>query len=149
MAEVQMTRQFPVEPQKLYDYLVEPTNWPKFYANLVDAEAGSWSRAGDTVKCKYRLLGRKLDAIARLDSVEPAQEVRFSAIVEGLPDTKQHWQYRDDGDGSTEITVTLSTGETTNWFGKAIDRIVVPRALERDLSRTLDAIEELAPIELT
>jgi len=46
------------------------------------------------------------------------------------------------GEGFT-TTVVMGTDEPTSFFGKAVDRMLIPRALERDLSRSLDNLTDI------
>lgn len=144
MAHVELTRTYPVEVKKAWDYLNDPHHWPQWYTNLLeiaDPDA-SWSDPGDTIVFRYRLLGRKVEGECILDDREAPLLVSYVAKIPGLPDVRTEWRHTDLGSSFT-TRVTLETEEPSSFFGRAVDRMLIPRALERDLRRSLDTIDDL------
>jgi len=145
MATITKRRTYPVERKEAFSYLTNPGTWPDYYSGIIevdDPDAATFANAGDTVGFTYALLGRRLPGQATIDEVREGELVRHTARVGGLPDVHQTWRYRDT-DGGFEVEVTLETEGTANFFGKVIDRLVVPRTLQRDIERTLDRLEDV------
>ena len=143
MATITMTRQYPIDRHRLYAHLTEPTNWPSYYHGMIAATPrGAFADPGDQVSVRHRLLGRSIDLEVTLLELDAPTRFRTRAKGSGLPPVEHVWSYADS-DGRTSVTVTAEMEETTSWLGRAIDRHVLPRQLERDVARTLDNLEEL------
>jgi hypothetical protein len=143
MATITMTRQYPIERDRLYAHLTEPTNWPSYYHGMITATpGGAFTEPGDEVSVRHRLLGRSIDVEVTLLELDAPSRFRTRAKGTGLPPVEHVWDYADS-DGGTSVTVTGEMEETTTWLGRAIDRHVLPRQLERDVARTLDNLDEL------
>jgi hypothetical protein len=143
---VELTREFPIPLKQGYDYLMDYKLFPAWRVGMIeilDPERAAWSKAGDGFRFAYRLLGRRIEGECVLDELREADLVRFTATVPGLPKVHETWHYRATGDDSFELNSVQETGEATNFFGKVIDRTLFPRAIERDLRRTLDNIEDI------
>lgn len=141
MPQVTATRSFPAPRKEAFEFLTEPRNWPRFYSNLTDVDGGSsWSAAGDKATFGYSILGRRVEATATLEEFVYGELVRHTVQIPGLPEVHQEWVY-DDDDGGFTVEVTMNTPETGSFLGKAIDRLLIPRALNRDLDRTLENME--------
>lgn len=143
MATVTMSRNYPVERSDAFVYLTNPTVWPDYYSGVIeirDADSTSFEKAGDAVSFTYSLLGRRVSGRTTIDEIREGEMVRHTTEVSGLPDVHQTWQYRDADSGFT-LEVTMTTEESTNLLGRTIDRLVVPRALQRDVERTLDTLD--------
>lgn len=147
MTTVEMHREFPVDRQRLFDYLSRPANWPTYYNNMIDAEDGRFSEPGDAVSVTYRILGRNTPGTVTLLEMAPGERARLRAEMKGLPAVTHAWTYAD-ADGGTTISVLMETTEVESWLGRVLDRFVIPAQLEKDLGRALDNIDSLAPVEL-
>jgi hypothetical protein len=144
MARIELTRTFPVELKPTWDYLNDPHHWTEWFVNLLsveDPEVG-WAEPGDTARFTYRLLGRKLAGECVIDEREAPTLISYTAKISGLPDIHHTWRHTDLGPAIT-TTVVLETEEPTSFFGRVVDRMLIPRALERDLRRTLDNLEDI------
>jgi hypothetical protein len=142
MATVEMSREYPVDMQQLYAYTSNPRNWPTYYNNLTEATGSRFEEPGDTATCRYRILGRVVDVEGEVLEGTPGEHVRLVGRTKSLPDTEQDWRYEPTATG-TRVHVTLHAPEPESWFGRALDRLVIPRQFEKDLNRTLDNIGEL------
>lgn len=145
MATITEHRTYPVERKPAFAYLANPANWPDFYSGILeiaDPDGVSYEKPGDTVAFTYSLLGRRLPGTATIDEYLEGELVRHTARVPGLPDVLQTWEYRDAA-GGLALEVSMTTEESTSFLGKTIDRLVVPRALQRDVERTLDKLEDV------
>ncbi len=145
MPQVTSNREFPVPRKEAFEYVTDPKTWPTFYSNLIeitDPESTAFGKPGDTVSFVYSILGRRVNAIATLQEIVYGEVVRHTVKIQGLPDVHQEWEYSDTDDGFT-VRVTMNTDESTSLFGKKIDRFVVPKALQRDLERTLENMEAM------
>jgi len=142
---VELMRTFPVARKKAFDYLDDFTTWPTWYAGMleiIEPDKARWSAAGDKVRFAYKLLGRRLEGECTLEEVHEAELVKFTATIPTVGDVHQEWFYRDAGDDAFTLKVVLETEEATSFFGKVIDKMVIPRVLERDLRHTLEHLEE-------
>lgn len=144
MATITQERTYPVGREEAFSYLTNPSRWPDYYSGVieVDDDAATFDHAGDSVGFTYALFGRRLEGHATIDEVREGELVRHTAKVSGLPDVHQTWRYRD-AEGGFGLQVTLETDESTSFFGKAVDRLVIPRTLQRDIGRTLDRLEDV------
>ncbi len=142
---VELNRTFPVPRKKAFDYLDDFRTWPSWYSGMmeiVEPESAMWSAPGDRVRFAYKLLGRRLEGESTLEEVREAEFVKFTASIPTVGDVHQEWYYRDAGDADFNLRVVLETTEPTSFFGKVIDKAVIPRVIERDLQNTLDSLQE-------
>lgn len=144
----EMTSSYPVSLDKAWDYLRDFNNWPAYYAGMIEIiepDECRWETPGDIVRLAYRLVGRRIEAEVRLEEMRPAELVRWTASVPGLPDVHQEWRYKEFDD-HIELTITMETEEPTSFFGKAIDKTLLPIALERDLKHTMENIKDVLAV---
>lgn len=146
---VELTRTFRSEPKKVFDYLTDVRTWPTWYSGvmeIIDADEASWSTPGDKVRFAYKLLGRRVEGESTLDVVREAEYIRFSARLPLVGTVVQEWTYGEVFDGEFPMRVVFESEEPNSFFGSAIDKMVIPRVLERDLIHTLDQLEEIFAI---
>ncbi len=141
-----MTRTFPVPLKRGFDYMDDFRTWPDWYSNMIEIlepEKGRWQTPGDEVRFAYRLLGRRLEGRAILDEYREAELVRFHTEVPGIPVVHCDYHYSAAGQEAFTLKVGLETEEPTSFFGKAIDRMLLPIALERDLRHSLENLDTI------
>jgi hypothetical protein len=139
------TLRIPIPRKEVYDYLIDPRTWTFWMAGLIDVtdpDNTRWEQPGDTILCGYRLLGRKMETRVSLDENQPAQYVKVHATT-AVGSVTQEWFYSDAGETSTTLRAIYETDEATNFFGKIIDRTVIPKAIERDLKATMGNLEQI------
>jgi hypothetical protein len=144
----EIAKTFPVPLKEGFDYIDDHRTWPDWYVGvteILDPAAAQWIVPGDTVKFAYRLLGRRLEGVLTLDQRIDADFEKFHSDVPGLPRVYSEYHYGTAGTEAFILKVVLETKEDgmTTFFGKVIDRMVLPRTLERDLRGSLDNLEEI------
>lgn len=145
MATITRSRNYPVDRKEAFAYLTTPRVWPDYYSGVIaveNADTATFASVGDTVGFTATLLGRRMPGTTTLEEIEDGSLVRHTATISGLPPVHQTWRYGDTEEGMS-LEVTMATDEADSFFGKAVDRFVVPHALQRDLERSLDKLEEL------
>lgn len=148
---IEETRRFPVPPQQVYDYLTDPKTWPLWLAGMLeveDAETVTWEKPGDRVRFTYRLLGRCINGEFHLEEVIPAQYIKVHTTAPAFGTLTQGWFYSDAGEHSTTLRIICITDEPTSFDGRVIDRSVIPRAIQRDLTATLSNLEAIFSLGL-
>ena len=142
---IELMRTYPVPRKKAFDYLDDFKTWPTWYAGMLEIIApdeAAWSEAGDKVRFAYKLLGRRLEGECTLKEVHEGELVKFTATTPMVGDVHQEWFYGDAGESAFTLKVIMEIDEPTSFFGKVINKMVIPRVLERDLRHTLDHLEE-------
>jgi hypothetical protein len=149
--QTDMTRTYPVPLKKGFDYADDFKTWPDWYvgmAEILEPEKGAWRAAGDEVRFAYKLLGRRLEGKAILDEYRETELVKFHTEVPGLPVVYFEYHYREAGEAAFVLKVIMETEEPTSFFGKAIDRMLLPVALERDLRHSLENLDTIFTADL-
>jgi uncharacterized protein YndB with AHSA1/START domain len=147
------TREIPVSVKKIWDYATDPMTWPRWYSGIteiIDPETAAWGKVGDTVKVAYSVLGRRLEFPCTIEEYEEHKLVRFATEMPGpLPRGHQIWHWTDLGDDKMAFEVVMEGEDSTNWFGKLIDKMVLPHIYQRDLKDSLDNLANIAAVDLT
>lgn len=137
---------FPVPLKNGFDYLRDFRLWPHWYVGMIEIlapEEGLWAKAGDTVRFAYKLLGRRLEGEVVLEVFRECELVRFTARVPGLSDVHQAYRFAEAGPSDFSLQVEMEAGEATFYFGKVVDRMLLPRALERDLNAAMENLNDV------
>jgi hypothetical protein len=136
------SHQYATERKRLFDHTTDPDNWPSYYNGMLEVlPFDRFEEPGDTVTARYRILGRVTNVEATLLERRPAELIHLRADATGLPSVEHTWTFEDTDDG-TRVTVTMQTPEVDSWLGRALDRLVLPRQLERDMRCSLDNLED-------
>lgn len=144
-----MTRTYPVPLKKGFDYISDFKTWPDWYVGMTEIlEPGTWHTPGDHVRCAYRLLGRRIEGKVILDGYREGELVTLHSEVPALPVVHEEWHYKEAGDSAFVLRVILETEEPTSFFGRAIDRMLLPVALERDLRHSLENLDSIFTADL-
>ena len=146
MMRVEMSREFSVPLKQGYDYLMDVKTLPEWRSGLIEViepESASWHMPGDRMRLAYRVLGRRVETECTLGENKETELVRFSTRTPGLPSVHESWHYTPKGQDAFEVKVIQETEEAESFFGKAIDRMLLPRVIEKDLARTLDNLEDM------
>ncbi len=144
--QTELRHTYSVPLKKGFDYLVDFNLWPHWYAGMIevlDADQAAWSGPGDEVRFAYKLLGRRVEGKVVLDEYIDGELVRHHSVVAGLPDVAFTYAYAPAGFEAFILKVTMDTEEPDTFFGKAIDRMLLPRVLARDLRRSLENLDDI------
>ena len=144
--KTELTREFAIPMKVAYDYVNSFRSWPAWYAGMLeilDPGKGEWKVKGDRVRFAYRLLGRRVEGVAILEEKRENELTAFHTEVSGLPNVRFEYHYESKAPSAFQLRVVLQTEEPTSLFGKAIDRMVLPRVLERDLRQSLDNLQDI------
>lgn len=143
----ELAHTFPVSLREGFDYLREVGHWPSWYSGLTEIleapPGGSWDEPGDTISFHYKVLGRLLDGEVVLKEMREYNLVRSIVSISGLPRVHQEYRYAAADEGSFSLKVVLETEEVRTFLGRVIDRTLLPRIMERDLTRTLENLQDI------
>ena len=163
-----VTRRFSVPLKKCFDYLDDFNTWPDWYVGMteiLEPEEAAWGAPGDEVRFAYRLLGRRVEGKAILDEYRHSEAVEFHTDIPGLPVAHFEYHYQEGelplqqdvlgppfralaGEKDCVLEVIMETEEPTSFFGRTIDRMLLPTTLERDLRHSLDNLDTIFTADL-
>ena len=142
----EVTRTYPVAVKIGFDYCDDFKTWPLWYSSmtgLIAPEKAKWLEPGDEVRFGYKLLGRRIEGVTILDESTDCVLVRFHTEIPGLPVVHFAYHYAGIEPERFELRVEMETEEPTSFFGRTVDRMLMPRALERDLRASLDNLADI------
>lgn len=143
---VELSREFPVPLKAAYDYLSDWrlfSDWRVGMVEVLNPDTAAWSKPGDGFRFSYRMLGRLIEGESVIEEIHEQEIDRFTSTVPGLGTVTETWMYKPVGEESFALTVIQESPEPTSFFGKIIDRALLPRVIQRDLERTLDNLEDI------
>jgi hypothetical protein len=134
-----MSRTFPVDPEVGFDYITDPANWPRFWADLVDIPdlgRARWQEPGDSMRLRMRLAGRLTDLHMNLDQMNRPVLVRYHTTQQGMPDAahERHFEPATEGFSFRLVIRFAPRAGLAGLFNRTLFRYAAARAL----SRTLD-----------
>ncbi len=120
--EKSITIQAPVE--KVFNYMLEPSNYPEFWPSLVavkDIKKKDESRIGDTFDWIYKMAGLHLEGKSERVNVIPNRviETRETGHVE----SDFLWEFESEN-GETKLRVTLNYAPHPTVFERLAEPVV-------------------------
>jgi Polyketide cyclase / dehydrase and lipid transport len=138
---LELTHRFAVPLRDGFDYITDLRRWPEYWPDLVRVEPGSrWSAPGDRARVVMRLLGRSVELQMTLRTLDPYRLVTYATVQHGLPDARHERRFTAAGDGF-DFTLTVELEPRPGLRG-VLDRVLVRRAVERTLRRTVANLED-------
>lgn len=138
---VELIHRFAVPLPQGFDYITDVRNWPEFWPDLIRVEATRrWREPGDRARLVLRLLGRPVELDMTLARFQAYRLIEYSSVQRGLPDARHERHFRATDDGfEYRLVVEL---EPRAGLRGAFDRLLVRRAVERALLRTVANLDE-------
>lgn len=146
MVRIEKSSTFPVDQEVGFDYITDPTNWPRFWADLVeipDLDRASWQKPGDTMRLRMRLAGRLTELHLTLDQLSRPALVRYHTVQQGMPDAAHERYFEPVPEGFTYRLVISFTPRA--GLAGLFDRTLFSYAAARALRRTLDNLARQLP----
>lgn len=142
----ELSHTYPVPLSRGFRFIDDFHTWPSWYVGMceiVEPDQASWTEPGDEVRFDYLLLGRKVEGTAVLEEREESRLARFRTEVPGLPVVHFTYRYSAIDRDMFELDVEMDTDEITRFFGAEVDEKLVPRAIERDIERSLENLDDI------
>ena len=125
---------------KVFEFVEEPTNLPKFWPSMV--EVSDVKRSGDQVRTfnwVYKMAGLKVDGNTEITERIPNQKT-VSVSTGGIPSTIV-WNYAPEGQG-TKVTVDADYKIPGALLGKLAEPLVI-RINERESETLLENLKTI------
>jgi Polyketide cyclase / dehydrase and lipid transport len=140
MTRIEAEHRFGVALRDGYDYITDQAHWPEYWPGFVRLEPGSrWSEPGDVTRIVVRLLGRAVPLEMTIRRIEPYRLVEYTSVQPGLPAVRHERHFTEAGDGFHYRLVVEY--EPRRGLRGPYDRLLVRRAIERAMRRTIANLE--------
>jgi hypothetical protein len=138
--DVTVTTRFGFPLDAGYDYIADVRRWPEYWPGLVSVAPGArWSQPGDTVDLTLKLLGRPRELELTLTRIVPYELIAYTSIQRGLPAASHERQFAA-APGGFDYRFLVGF-EPRPGLHAPLDRLLLPRAVERAGRRTVETLE--------
>lgn len=138
---IECAHRFDVSLEEGFAYITDIGAWPEYWPDLERVWPGSrWREPGDRARLVLRLLGRSVELDMTLERFDRPRFIAYTSVQQGLPDARyeRHFTATDNG-FEYRLVVEL---ERRSGLRGAFDRLVVRRAVQRALRRTVANLEQ-------
>lgn len=92
---------------KVFEFVTNPANWPRYVTNLMDVKDMSPDipAKGSTFTYQYKMMGFNFEGKGSI--AENVKDKSFSLSFESVVPIKESYDFVDMGDGTTEFFFTL------------------------------------------
>ena len=141
---VEAEHRYDLSVERGFAYITDTANWSRFWPGYVRLEEGSsWGATGDTARLATRLLGRERELTMTITAFEPNRLVTYTSTQPGLPDA--HHERHFEPDGEAFVYRLVVEYEPRGGAGGVLDRVLLPRAIQRAFRSTFEALERELP----
>ncbi len=130
----------PVEPDRAFRFVSQPSNWPTFFESVRSAEASpDWGQPGGRGRMITSFIGRAVTSDLELTEWDPPRAFRYTARQRGRPDLDNRRVFEECESG-TRLTGTTRM-EPRPGFNGLIDRLSL-HVLHRIYRRAMDRLPD-------
>lgn len=143
MAVVERSTTIDALVEKVFEYLEDPNNIPRYAPGVsrVDDVRRSEERVGDSYRTVYSVMG--LDFPTKFTTVEHERPRKVVARMEGGITGTFAWTLAPQ-DGSTRVDVRIDYEMKGGILGKAMDALLVERMNQKNAERMLENLKMLS-----
>jgi uncharacterized protein YndB with AHSA1/START domain len=144
LREIRYEAILPVPPDRAFEFVSDPGNWPVFFHAVRSAEASSqWGRPGGRGHMVTAFLGRMVHSDLELTEWDPPRGFRYTARQRGRPDLDNRRVFAEVA-GGTRLIGTTRIPARRGLHG-AVDRLslrVLHRAYGEAMARLPHVLRE-------
>jgi uncharacterized protein YndB with AHSA1/START domain len=97
----------PVPPDRAFEFVSDPSNWPAFFRAVRSAEASpGWGRPGGRGRMVTSFLGRTVNSDLEVTEWDPPRGFRYTARQRGRPDLDNRRVFAEVAEGTRLIGTT-------------------------------------------
>lgn len=107
MSEIKQSVIIKAPASKVFEFVTNPANWPRYVTNLVDVKDMSPDipAKGSTFTYQYKIMGFKVEGKGSV--TENVKDKSFVMSFESVVPIKERYDFSDRGDGTTEFFFNL------------------------------------------
>jgi hypothetical protein len=127
-----------------FAYITDMRNWPEYWPDFIRIEnpsGATWSNPGDKATVVIKLLNRERALNMELKEFHKDARVTYVSRQRGLPDVR-HERYFNAAPAGCEYRLVVDY-EPRPGFNGLFDRVLVKRAVEQAMRRTLRNLERV------
>jgi uncharacterized protein YndB with AHSA1/START domain len=133
----------PVTPDRAFEFVSDPSNWPVFFDAVQSAEAPTgWGRPGGRGRMVTKFLGRTVESDLEVTEWDPPRTFRYTARQRGRPDLDNRRVFDEVAQG-TRLTGTTRIPARRGLHG-LVDRMslrILHRAYRRAMTRLAHTLD--------
>lgn len=144
MVHIETNYTFPVSVIEAFAYITNMSNWAEYWPDFVriqDPANARWGKPGDEVTIVIKLLNRERTLNMKLEEFQADALVTYLSHQQGLPDAR-HERHFKAVPGGVEYRLVVDY-EPRKGFRGLFDRLLVKRAVERALHKTVENLDRL------
>lgn len=107
MSEIKQSIVINAPVSKVFEFVTNPANWPRYVTNLMDIKDMSPDipAKGSTFTFQYKIMGFKVEGKGTV--TENVKDKSFDLSFESVVPIKESYDFVDRGDGTTEFFFNL------------------------------------------
>lgn len=107
MSEIKQSIVINAPVSKVFEFVTNPANWPRYVTNLMDVKDMSPDipAKGSTFTYQYKIMGFKVEGKGTV--TENVKDKSFGLSFESVVPIKESYDFVDRGDGTTEFFFNL------------------------------------------
>lgn len=107
MSEIKQSIVINAPVSKVFEFVTNPANWPRYVTNLMDVKDMSPDipAKGSTFTFQYKIMGFKVEGKGTV--TENVKDKSFGLSFESVVPIKESYDFVDRGDGTTEFFFNL------------------------------------------
>jgi carbon monoxide dehydrogenase subunit G len=142
MAEIHKSTTVAEPVDKVFEFVEDPANFPKYVPNVHDVldVRRSDGRIGDSFRAIYKVLGVTFDETFTVTEYERPKRIK-SSFSGGMTGTFA-WTFEPQGEG-TKISADIEYQLAGGALGKAVDSLMLHRVNEKTIEDMLKNLERV------
>lgn len=123
MAKLERTITINAPVEKVYEYMMQPTNLPGIWPSMIEVkDLNNVENVGGSFNWVYKMAGRNFEGKTEFVEVIPCERV-VTKTVGGIPSTFT-WKY-EPADGATKLSVQVEYTVPVPLLGKLAEAVIV------------------------
>jgi len=142
MSIIRLSKSINAPVDKVFEFVTDPSNWTRYVTSLVDVRdlSPDCPKKNSTFKWEYKMFGMKFKGNGVV--IENIKNKSFGLSLEGKMPIKEHYDFVDKGDSTTELTVSIEY-EMPPVMEEFVPKKLIERVNNLEAKNVLDKIKML------
>jgi uncharacterized protein YndB with AHSA1/START domain len=149
MGHVRQTAHIRAPMERVWDFLTDYARAPEWQTNVVEIGefSGTPGEVGFRYEAVYRAMGRRMETSSEITRSERPTLLEEQGTMPGSGPVTMTSTLEPGADGGTNITYELDYELGSGLLSGIADRLIMERAIERDVRHSTENMKELIEAE--